>query len=389
MFDELLLGMAQRHNGIEHLMESIFSFFERRTDLFHVMLKDDDKMGFPPGIAEKMVLNQFKKQKRRYYERTRPSSDRGYEDVLGDPPAGKGSGKGYPEAVGAAGAGAGAGGGARAASSSDTGASSDTAEPQAKEEKKPPEPGTIQERFQHISTWNGAVCKDYRWSQSLQEVTVEIPVPKCKARDLQVDIQPTKISIKCRGEKVLSGDLDEKVFANEDSTWSLEDGCKVVLSLDKVRHTWWKCFLQGDQEIDTTKVESTKRVDEYDPETQGAIRKIMFDQSQKAKGDATSDQIRTADVMKKAWNAENSPFRGTEYDPSLLNLQGNIGQEFFEKMDQARTQEAIRKKEAEKRGVPLPNPNESGSSGASSSNACQESPQDADAGARDAAGGVD
>lgn len=32
---------------------------------------------------------------------------------------------------------------------------------------------------------------------------------------------------------------------------------------------------QGDPEIDTTQVDSTMKVEEYDPETQGAIRKIM------------------------------------------------------------------------------------------------------------------
>ena len=39
----------------------------------------------------------------------------------------------------------------------------------------------------------------------------------------------------------------------------------------------------GGKEIDTTKVDSVKSIDEYDGETQGAIRKIMFDQDQKAK----------------------------------------------------------------------------------------------------------
>ncbi|RHY77373.1 hypothetical protein DYB35_004967 [Aphanomyces astaci] len=32
---------------------------------------------------------------------------------------------------------------------------------------------------------------------------------------------------------------------------------------------------QGDAEIDTSQVDSTQRIDDYDPETQGAIRKIM------------------------------------------------------------------------------------------------------------------
>src|SRR5690606_3635472 len=36
---------------------------------------------------------------------------------------------------------------------------------------------------------------------------------------------------------------------------------------------------QGDEEIDTTKVDSTQRIEEYDAETQAAIRKIMVHSS--------------------------------------------------------------------------------------------------------------
>ena len=39
-----------------------------------------------------------------------------------------------------------------------------------------------------------------------------------------------------------------------------------MLTLDKMRHTWWKCVLEGDPEIDTSKVESTKRVEECAPQ---------------------------------------------------------------------------------------------------------------------------
>ena len=83
--DDVLAGMAQSYGGLEdflgfysrgseaspccrsrqHFLGGIFSFFERRTDLFHVMQKKDDAMGFPPGVAENMVLTQFKKCERR------------------------------------------------------------------------------------------------------------------------------------------------------------------------------------------------------------------------------------------------------------------------------------------------------------------------------------
>merc|ERR1719456_1456084 len=114
----------------------------------------------------------------------------------------------------------------------------------------------------------------------------------------------------------------------------------VVLHIEKQRQTWWKCVLEGDEEIDTTKVESTRGMEEYDGETQGAIRKIMFDQSQKAQGKPTSDQIRTAEIMKDAWNAPGSPFRGSDFDPTLLNLSGPVPDDFFESIEKRRIEEA-------------------------------------------------
>merc|ERR1719436_1362677 len=121
--------------------------------------------------------------------------------------------------------------------------------------------------------------------------------------------------------------------------WHLDDN-KVVLSLEKQRETWWKCVLEGDPEIDTTKGESTRSMEEYDGETQGAIRKIMFDQNQKIMGKPNSDQIRTAEVMKDAWNAPGSPFRGSEFDPTLLNLSGPVPDDFFADLEKKRIEEA-------------------------------------------------
>eukprot|EP00392_Amoebophrya_sp_AT5.2_P014615 g14776.t1 len=46
-------------------------------------------------------------------------------------------------------------------------------------------------------------------------------------------------------------------------------------------------------------------------------------------GKPTSDQIKTAEVMKDAWNAEGSPFKGTEFDPSVLNLTNQLPEKMW------------------------------------------------------------
>jgi hypothetical protein len=107
-----------------------------------------------------------------------------------------------------------------------------------------------------------------------------------------------------------------------DSTWTLEEGNSITLSLEKSVESWWPRVLDGDEEIDLTKIESKKRMEEFDDETQSAIRKIMFDENQRRKGELTSDEQQLAAKLEAAWNAESSPFKGTTFDPNLVrNIQ--------------------------------------------------------------------
>ena len=64
---------------------------------------------------------------------------------------------------------------------------------------------------------------------------------------------------------------------------------------------------------------------DYDDETQGAIRKIMFDQDQKRKGQPSSDELKNEDMLRKAWDAEGSPFKGQPFDPQAINFNGGGG----------------------------------------------------------------
>ena len=200
-----------------------------------------------------------------------------------------------------------------------------------------------------MSTWNGAETDKYSWSQSVSDITFEMDLPeKAKARDIDVNVsRDNDLTIKVRGEVVLDGTLDGTVIPGE-TVWTLERGERLNVTLDKKTQTWWKSLLVGHQEIDTSQVESTKKIEEYDGETQGTIRKIMFDQNQKIKGEATSDQILTANVMKEAWEQPDSPFAGTPFDPSMLNLQGQVSEEFLKKAQKAKLEQAIRAKQEAK-----------------------------------------
>eukprot|EP00744_Colponema_vietnamica_P014717 GILI01020605.1.p1 GENE.GILI01020605.1~~GILI01020605.1.p1 ORF type:complete len:201 (+),score=57.95 GILI01020605.1:73-603(+) len=173
-----------------------------------------------------------------------------------------------------------------------------------------------------FSTYNGGATEKYRWNQTLWEINMQVPIPGApfKSSQLLVEFKSKRLKVALKsGPVVVEGELHDRVKTDE-CLWSLEEGKYLNISMEKSRETWWKCVLEGDVEIDTTKVDSTRNVETYDEETQAAIRKIMFDQSQKAKGLKTSDELTTEDVIKKAWDAEGSPFKGQPFDPNLIKI---------------------------------------------------------------------
>lgn len=70
---------------------------------------------------------------------------------------------------------------------------------------------------------------------------------------------------------------------------------------------------------------NTKPLQEFDDETQGAIRKIMYEQQRKQMGLPTTEEEKQLEAIKSAWDAEGSPFKGKPFDPSLINFSGGQG----------------------------------------------------------------
>lgn len=169
-----------------------------------------------------------------------------------------------------------------------------------------------------IPIGNGGVTPTYWWTQTLYDTTVYIDVPQgTRARDLDVSIRARALRVALRGScgsggsedksTIVDGALPDRVRVDE-SYWNLESNRTIVIMLQKIVQTWWKSAVEGDQEIDCTKVDSTQKIEEYDEETQGAIRKIMFDQKQKAMGLPTSDEMQANDILEQAKGLPGSPF---------------------------------------------------------------------------------
>ncbi|GMI96304.1 hypothetical protein like AT4G27890 [Hibiscus trionum] len=149
---------------------------------------------------------------------------------------------------------------------------------------------------------NGLDLEKYSWTQTLQEVTVNVPVPSgTKSRSVVCEIKKNRLKVGLKGQPpIIDGELFQAVKP-DDCYWSIEDSCALSVLLTKHNQMdWWKSLVKGDPEIDTQKVEpENSKLSDLDPETRQTVEKMMFDQRQKAMGLPTSDELQKQDILKK------------------------------------------------------------------------------------------
>lgn len=298
--DAPLMQLANMSGGdLRQLMYAFFSFLNRRTDFYLVPNEEDVKegvpleMGFKEGDAEKLLLAAFRQFPLRRMPRkgSAPPVPAKTDNNKSSATVNKNTSKSEAGASTKT---------TTTATSADNKTKDDTKQAPAAKKKKATTVDEIRltEEGLQVPVGNGGVTKDYSWTQTLHETSVLFAVPEgTKGKDLAVTLKPSTISVRMKqareGEDsprtLLEGDLVEKIRTDE-STWSLEGGV-LVLTLDKLKKTWWETVLVGDDKIDTTLVDSRRRIDEYDGSTQATIRKIMFDQRQERLGLPTSEEM--------------------------------------------------------------------------------------------------
>jgi len=183
--------------------------------------------------------------------------------------------------------------------------------------------------------FNGGKTDKYCWSQTISDIELKVPIPSCfKSKDFSIDIQSHTINVSLKKDPppasgleskvILTGKLKEKIKCDE-SLWSLVPGQHIEINLEKFEQKWWDCVFEGDVEIDRTQIDTTQHVHDFDEQTQSDIRKVMYDQQQKLLGKPTSEEQKTHAMLEKAWDAEGSPFKGTPFDPSVVNIASGSG----------------------------------------------------------------
>ncbi|KAG6746630.1 hypothetical protein POTOM_048992 [Populus tomentosa] len=149
---------------------------------------------------------------------------------------------------------------------------------------------------------NGLDLEKYSWTQTLQEVNIQIPVPcGTKSRFVICDIKKNHLKVGLKGQPpIVEGELYKPIKV-DDCYWSIEDQNTISILLTKHdQMDWWKSLVKGDPEIDTQKVEpENSKLSDLDSETRQTVEKMMFDQRQKSMGLPTSDEMQKQEILKK------------------------------------------------------------------------------------------
>lgn len=120
----------------------------------------------------------------------------------------------------------------------------------------------------------------YTWRQTLQDVTISIPIPPgTRGKDLAVIINKKSISTALKtkpGEAFIKGDLFNEVHPDE-STWSVVDQKELSITLEKVNQTeWWPHVVTSAPKIDIKRIEpENSKLSDLDNDTRAMVEKMM------------------------------------------------------------------------------------------------------------------
>jgi len=313
-FDGILMAMAQQHEGgVQELLETIFSFLARKTDFY---------TGATVATARKMVLDKFekfqsdaveaekkkkkdleeaeKKRKARaekerqqlekesqkaeassIEELTEEEADKLQKELdakaAGNKTAEKGDGDGPSKVV--------------------AGNSTPSTKDEDNEEEDENDKGKLKP-----NAGNGCDLPNYRWTQTLQEIELRVPIKfPIKSGDVVIEFKKRHLKVGLKNQPPI---IDAETYNEvkvEESTWVLEDRKVIFITLEKVnKMEWWTRLVTTDTEINTKKVNpEPSKLSDLDGETRSMVEKMMYDQRQKEMGLPTSEEQKKQDMMQQ------------------------------------------------------------------------------------------
>lgn len=303
-YENMLFSILQTEEKIEPFLDSIFKFLSRRTDFFLIQENPQQSFGFPKGAAKQILMRIFDKYNK---ADSKAEVQKSIEDI-----------KKVEEKK--------------------------VSVKKSIEEPIPPPTPTLhptpinegnndlkkkQEYFQKCpESYNGAIRDKYSWSQSIKDLDVKIKVKSniIKSKDVKIKIEKQYLLVQVKNDLNNWDSLvDDKLawkIRPEESTWSLFPGDHIHVNLEKVEERWWENLIENEEKLDIKNINPEKPMHDLEPEAQAKIQQLMYDQHRKQLNLPTSEEEKYQDMLKKAWNAEGSPFAGTPFDPSRISIEG-------------------------------------------------------------------
>jgi len=327
-FDGLYLNVAQTTRGIEPLLDTVFSFLRRKTDFFAGPPGSGDQ-GTDKAIAK---VNEVLLKHAEIYKKSQAKKAAPKKKAV--PPKKKAKEE-PPKPVAAAAAQEddavieiGSDGKFDASAAEDISSAEkkdeEDSKPEASETPKPSaEPAAKGENTEDHKPEDdagedaaaasrppppfgngGTVDGKYVWTQTLSELTVSVPLPEnTRGRDLNVVMNKKhlKVALKSNKDAPLVDAPLTKAIICDDSFWTVEDGNRLVLQLQKLNQMeWWDSVCQGDPTIDVKTIQpENSSLNDLDNDTRKTVEKMMYDQRQKAMGKPSSDEEQKFSMLEK------------------------------------------------------------------------------------------
>ncbi|KAH8398139.1 hypothetical protein KR215_006363 [Drosophila sulfurigaster] len=294
--DAMLMEILQERKTITGFLDAVFGFLKRNTDFYHTKKDATDKVGFPKGMRDQILYGVMQR-----YDPDCLLQTMSAESSIDD------SGINAPPAINEV-----------------------TVETEEREVDTRPTPKAKSRRgFEPADHKNGAVFEHHCWSQTLKDVELHIQLPEnlqaAKQLNIEIKAQQIKVCSKMGPQQlILEGTLSQRIRHN-DAVWSIEGG-QLLICCDKAKERWWDRLFEDDDEIDIKKLDTERYIDELPEDSQQAIEKlrvqqIAADQQQKQSlASIDPEQNKTMERLKKAWDAEGSPFKGQPFDPSMVRM---------------------------------------------------------------------
>lgn len=178
----------------------------------------------------------------------------------------------------------------------------------------------------YFDSSNGADRGTYAWTQSIEDIEVRVPVSKAVEKGKQVKVILKSLSLEVKisegaSEWVthMTGNLLYPIKV-EESLWTLSPKQHIIINLEKSEERWWNKLLKKEEEIDLANINAERDYGTLPEEDRSKIQEIVWNKQQKEQGKQTSDDLKMQSVLRDAWNAEGSPFKGQPFDPSVVNF---------------------------------------------------------------------